>query len=522
MKSPSSSSSSSSFSSTVQTAASGILRGRIGADGVTEYLGIRYAVPPIGVLRWKPPQPYVVSADEEVDAKGYGPACYQVDPHNEGDSDAYPQSEDCLFLNVYAPTHVTSPLPVMIWIHGGVLIWGSSRTPLYNGSTLARQQDVIVVSIQYRLNAFGFVANPHYNASSSILGVTQPTSGNYGLLDQILALRWVNENIAAFGGDPENVSLFGWSAGSSSTCMHVVTPNSWPYFQKVMSESGTCSDGTSLSDAYDASYALAEAVGCPANMTEGEKSECLLAAPADVIARTCNHTKGLQYWGWVQDGVLIQSSVRDIISSGSFRSVPMIGGDCTEEASWGLPYYENKYGTPPILWPEVDLLCIALYRGNWRDMIGFYTPATYPTPFQAAMQMLSDYEYVCPIRQYYLAFSQHTPVYYYAYAHSPSWGIPSWGAYHGSDRFFLFGNAQVGEQFTVDEAAFSLNFQSYWAQFAKTNDPNDPSGTLPTWELYDPIGRKLIFLDLVTNSSSNWKGDVCDKFDTLYPFIAGK
>jgi para-nitrobenzyl esterase len=201
--------------------------GLVAGTGTTvrSYKGIPYAAPPTGKLRWTPPEPAKTWTGVRV-AKTFPNNCPQI-PLIAG-----PQSEDCLGLNVWTPAHSPSDkLPVMVWIHGGGFFIGSSAQSAYDGEPLA-VQGVVVVSINYRLGVFGFLAHPDLSKES-----TQGVSGNYGLLDMIAALRWVNRNISAFGGDPSNVTIFGESAGGTAVCLLMVLPDAKGLFQRVISES---------------------------------------------------------------------------------------------------------------------------------------------------------------------------------------------------------------------------------------------------------------------------------------------
>lgn len=190
------------------------------ANGVTSFKGIPYAAPPVGVLRWREPQP-VKPWSKILDATKFGPSCMQTDD--------LPKSEDCLTLNLWRPANASSRLPVMVWIYGGALAHGN--TPQYPGDALARQ-GVIVVSMNYRMGRFGFFAHPALTAESP-----DEVHGNYGYLDQIAALKWVQRNIEAFGGDPKNVTIFGESAGGGSVMVHLISPLSRGLFARAILES---------------------------------------------------------------------------------------------------------------------------------------------------------------------------------------------------------------------------------------------------------------------------------------------
>src|ERR1041385_850940 len=211
----------------------GVVRGSDDGNGVRSWLGIPYAAPPVGTLRWKPPQK-PQSWEGGRDGTKVGQKCPQNPVITAGGG-----IEDCLTLNVWAPSAMhTEPLPVMVWIHGGAFVFGSGGDPFYAGAELARTRGVVVVTINYRLNGLGFLAHPALDAEDP-----DHTSGNYGIRDQIAALQWVQRNIHEFGGDPAHVTLFGESAGGYSTCVHYVDPKTANLFEKAIVESGVCYDG---------------------------------------------------------------------------------------------------------------------------------------------------------------------------------------------------------------------------------------------------------------------------------------
>jgi len=231
--------------------------------GARRFLGIPFAAPPLGALRWRPPAP-IVPWQGMKDATAFGPACAQlssvITPRSE--------SEDCLYLNVWTPDPAPArPLPVMVWIHGGGNNNGSANDPVplglgglfYDGRHLAETRDVVVVSMNYRVNVFGFF--PH--SSLAVEDAEYPHSGNQGLLDQQQALRWVRDNIVAFGGDPNNVTIFGESAGSYNVCFHIVSPGSHGLFHRAIGQSGGCTTyQPTAAEAETRSQAVIDAIGC--------------------------------------------------------------------------------------------------------------------------------------------------------------------------------------------------------------------------------------------------------------------
>ena len=220
--------------STVVETAYGPVRG-VDDGVVTSWKGVRYAAPPSGDLRWRAPQP-PEPWNEVADATTFGPVCPQpVEPRIPIDLGA-PQGDDCLTLNIWASSEIAAGdrRPVMVWIHGGAYILGSANQPLYDGRVLAAGGDVVVVTVNYRLGAFGFLD------LSSFSTPKRRFDSNLGLRDVLHALHWIRDNVAAFGGDPERVTLFGESAGGISTCSHLVAPGSGGLFQRAVIQSGPC------------------------------------------------------------------------------------------------------------------------------------------------------------------------------------------------------------------------------------------------------------------------------------------
>ena len=300
-------------------AAAGTLRGTA-HDGIESYRGIPYAAPPEGDLRWKPPQA-APKWDGVRDAQEFGPACYQPTGRGAGNSIYYEEvgqmSEDCLSLNVWAPQNAKNA-PVLVWIHGGALVSGASSFDMYDGSHLARQ-GMIVVSINYRLGVLGFLAHPDLSAESP-----EGISGNYGLMDQIAALRWVKENIAAFGGDPSNVTIAGESAGGLSVMWLMTAPPARGLFDKAIMQSAYMISSPALKEPKHG-HPSAEAMG---TWLQGELKADDLAAlremkPGELVMRST--MAGYLTWTTV-DGKLIPHQIAETFDRGEQAAVPLLAG----------------------------------------------------------------------------------------------------------------------------------------------------------------------------------------------------
>src|SRR5690349_3317760 len=284
--------------------------------GVREFLGIPYAAPPVGELRWRPPQRHA-EWTKPIDATAFGSRCAQIDtlgvfakPSNH---------EDCLFLNVFAPLDgraaaARSRRPVMVWIHGGGLLDGESND--YDGSKLARDGDTVVVTINYRLNIFGFFSHPALDAEHHEVA-------NYGLMDQQFALRWVQRNIAAFGGDPNDVTIFGESAGAVSVTANMASPTARGLFDRGIAEStGLLSVEPSLTTAEEVGKNFAAAVGC-----KDQTASCLRSLSVkDILAKEGSFRTGI-----VVDGTVMTRTTNEAFSSGKFNRVPLINGSNRDE-----------------------------------------------------------------------------------------------------------------------------------------------------------------------------------------------
>ena len=300
---------------------SGPVQGLAGV-GVQTFLGIPFAQPPVGILRWASPQK-MPQWSHVFQATAFGPACtqafdyYAADPRNcKGYTrgECYGYTEDCLTLNVWTPA-TTGSRAVMVWIHGGCYVSGSASDPEYNGSALAAQEDVVVVSIQYRLGVFGFLGD-------AILRSRDPrgSTGNYGLLDTVAALEWVQENIASFGGDPNKVTIFGESSGAGSVSLLLGVEEAWPFYQRGIMESGSGSFWTyvTLSGAHANFQKVVSTSKCSNASTI---LSCIVSASQTVVAEAVEAVpcKDACTWAPVVDGVLVRGTPLELAQSGSLR-----------------------------------------------------------------------------------------------------------------------------------------------------------------------------------------------------------
>jgi len=443
------------------------------------FRGIPYATPPVGDLRWRPPQPPAPWSGVH-DATAFGAHCPQLaTPYGIPST-----SEDCLFLNVFAPakTNDGQPhlLPVMFWIHGGGLVVGESDG--YDPSNLVAH-DVVVVTINYRLGELGFLAHPALAAESP-----SGAAGNYGLMDQQAALGWVQRNIRAFGGDPGNVTIFGESAGGLSVHSQLASPLAAGLFHKAIVESGAYSLAQSpLAAAEATGTAFAASVGCADPATA---ATCLRALSVETILS--HQTAGTMTPNL--DGALLPRTVRSAFSSGQFNRVPVIEGSNHDEWRLFVAQTEATTGTPLTAAGYFAAIAATLQVPlPTATFIGtaIYPLAAYPSPSVALAAVATDVVFSCNARLSARFLSQYVPTYQYEFndPDAPMLFIPPvsfpTGAYHGSELQYIFTLSQTpvpNPGLTAPQAQLSAVMVGYWTQFARSGDPN--SAGAPAWPLY--------------------------------------
>jgi para-nitrobenzyl esterase len=458
------------------------------SNGVTQFLGIPYAAPPVGALRWMPPQP-VTKWSAVRPARAFGPTCAQITTL--GPFAGPPNSnEDCLYLNVFAPT-AAKKLPVLVWIHGGGYVDGESND--YDATKLAAQGKLVVVTFNYRLNLFGFMAHPALGGS-----------GNYGILDMQAALKWVNRNIAAFGGDPDNVTLGGQSAGAGATAANVVSPGAKGLFHRAIFQSGGYTPFVARAIAEERARKFADAAGCSAT---GDLAQCLRALPAAKIVALAGtpQANGPFITGPLVDGAVIPRQTIDAVTSGAFNKMPVMLGTTRDEGNFfnGIVQY-FKPDRAPI--NEADYRdYLKTYGGNAGPGGGppAYAKGTvdavlahYPPQTQGA-QMAWDRAHsdMLACRGQYLsgALSAHGSVYSYLFDDptAPSYFPPMQGykslAYHTSDIGYIFTGYHGGPEglpttLTSLQQKLSDRLIAAWASFARGGNPNSKGDApWPRW-----------------------------------------
>ncbi len=456
----------------------GSIRG-VEADGVISFKGIPYAAPPVGKLRWRVPQP-AKPWEGVLDASAFGCSCMQTDD--------LPKSEDCLTLNVWRPA-VTSnaPLPVMVWIYGGALVHGN--TPQYPADALAAE-GVIVVSMNYRMGRFGFFAHP-------ALAEEEPgdPKGNYGYMDQLAALQWIRRNIAAFGGNPQNVTIFGESAGGGSVMAHMISPLSRGLFQRAILQSPgvptareTVLPLTDLEDAEKRAVTYTRSIGIESNGAEALAAlralpaEKLLegASAPEVLAGMSRGQPVIGVSGSILDGRFLTKSPEATFAAGEQARVPTVVG--ANDRDLGIGMAETKDGL---------FALFGVYSGEARSI---YDPAGNEALDELKQQILADKTLVEPSR--HLADEMvraGQPTWWYRFSYVAESLRDKWkGTLHGFEIPYVFNipAAHVGDKVTDADKAMGRLASAYWVAFGKTGDPNGDDR--PEWPRHDPSADRVI------------------------------
>lgn len=455
----------------------GAVRG-VTANEVTSFKGIPFAEPPVGQLRWRAPQP-VKSWSKTLDASHFGASCMQTDD--------LPKSEDCLTLNVWRPTRESGPLPVMVWIYGGALAHGN--TPQYPGEALARQ-GVVFVSMNYRVGRLGFFAHPALTAQAP-----DEVQGNYGYLDQQAALKWVQRNIAAFGGDPKQVTIFGESAGGGSVMVHLVSPMSRDLFQRAILQSPGIPTGrakaiplTPLADAEKSGVAYAKSVGI--TVDGAQALAALRALPAEKLLENASAKEVLASLasgkpipgvpGSIIDGRLVPKVPETLFVEGKQAAVPIIVGANNRDLALGVA--ANK-----------DAL-FASFAALGSEARAAYDPQGDQTLEELKQDVWADETLVEPSRHLADAIAHSgNPVYLYRFSYvAESQRGKLKGTLHGFEIPYALDipAALVRDKVTPDDKAMGTLASAYWVAFAKTGDPNGAGR--PNWPLHDPTVDRLL------------------------------
>lgn len=450
--------------------ASGWVEG-VEQDDVRVFRGIPFAAPPVGPLRWRAPAPPAPWSGTR-HADKFSPICTQRGAYPE-DSPPEPMSEDCLYLNVWVPAVVhAKPLPVMVWIYGGGLLNGSASTPLYAGDALARR-DVIVVTANYRLGALGFLAHPDLTLESP-----QGVSGNYGLLDQLASLRWVQKNIAAFGGDPANVTVFGQSSGSISISALVASPLANGLFQRAIGQSGGLFEPLEVAPEF--SPAGAEQVGIAFARKQGAPSlQTLRALPASVIVAQPFNPQP------VVDGYVLRESPYQAHAHGRVNDVDILVGYNQEEGS----YFINRRRI------GAANLTAVLEQDFPKFLVSLLGPKPAVSDAAARSEFVrfeGDMRFGWNMWAWARlhAADEKRKTYFYRFA-GPD-GIPD-GATHGAEMPYVFDHLELARASPPErDRRVAETMGSYWTNFARTGNPNGPG--LPDWPVFKRSAHRALLI----------------------------
>ncbi len=467
------------------TTSLGDLRGARG-EGFQAFLAIPYAAPPVGALRFQLPQPPAPWSGVR-SAERRPSRCVQ---HALGLP--LPGDEDCLYLNVHTPDPRPESAPVIVWIHGGGFVFGEGLQTDDGtaGDLLAAQHGVVVVSMNYRLGPFGFLSHPALTAE-------QGASGNYGLADQQAALRWVRDEIAAFGGDPTNVTIAGESAGGMSVCAHMIAPASAGLFHRAITQSGLCDSALSpRAEAEADGEAFAARLGCDG----ADPLACLRAASADAIkeaddasAAAFTDLSRRRVWWPSVDGVVLPGDFRTRVEAGELHRVPTIVGWNRDEGTLFIMLAEQA-GT------SVDPAAYDAAIDRFADLYGLtpeairaqYPSADYPDLGAAIAAPLGHAGLACPSRRAARLLADagvEVRVYWFTYPDAGFQLTPTreLGAFHSAEVQYVFGHPAplAVRRFRGDDLALSEAMSGAWARFARSGDPSGEG--VPSWPLHRPL-----------------------------------
>ena len=493
--------------------ATGLLEGTTAASGVREFKGVPFAAPPVGRLRWQPPQP-VAKRTGVRSAKAFGPRAMQLPLYGDMNFRSKGVSEDCLYLNVWTPAKTAQErLPVLVYFYGGGFNAGDGSELRYDGESMARQ-GIVAVTVNYRLGVFGFFAHPALTQESP-----HHAAGNYGLLDQQAALRWVQQNIASFGGDPARVTIAGESAGSVSVSAQLVAPNSRNAFRQAIGESGSMLSA----DRTPTPLAEGEQVGVAFAMLLGSSSlDALRALPAQQLLEVAGQPQSPRFRP-VVDGYFFTKAPLVTYAAGEQARVPLLVGWNSQEVE-----YHSLLGTAPPTLENYRATVFKLYGPRAAEVLQRYPATTDAEVAGVATDLATDRFTAYATWKWADLHGQTSgqPVYRYLYAHprpamTPEMGNataglaggvvqqaanapkapPATGAVHSAEIEYALGNLATNKVYAWAPADYELSktMQAYFVNFIKTGNPNGVG--LPAWPAANrlPAGQ-ILRLDLTTQA----------------------
>jgi para-nitrobenzyl esterase len=453
--------------------------------GVSSFKGIPYAAPPVGDLRWEPPQPPAAWSGIRL-ATDFGHDCMQMPTRSEAAPRRTIASEDCLYLNIWLPEHRSGKLPVMVWIHGGGWVQGGTSPNIYDGAAFARQ-GIVFVSLNYRLGRFGFFAFPELTKESK-----SGQLGNYGYFDQLAALKWVQRNIAAFGGDPQQVTIAGESAGGGSVHAMMTSPLTAGLFSRAIVQSGggrsllsttTLREGRNgMPSAEQIGVAFAASKGIKGDGPEALKQ--LRALPADAVVDGLSmatlFTAGSTYSGPIIDGTLTVNEPQFLYAAGKYQHVPLIVG--ANSVDMGMSRATTVQQV------------FAHFGAKEKDAEAAYDASASKDVHALGVVVASDAMMAEPARFVVQTLSaQHVPVWEFRFSYVAESMRSQWaGAPHATDVPFVFDTARAhyGAPLTEADEKVAQEINTYWANFIKTGNPNGAG--LPDWPAYQSSSDMLM------------------------------
>lgn len=486
---------------------SGALAG-LYANGISIYKGVPYAKPPLGDLRWREPQG-VDSWRGVRKATAFAPACLQTGVSMPGETPPT-TNEDCLYLNVWTPARRAGErLPVIVWIHGGGYSNGSASMPLYWGDKLSKR-GVVVVTIAYRLGPLGWLAHPDLTRESP-----HRSSGNYGLMDQLAALRWVQRNIGAFGGDPKRVTIAGQSAGAMAVSELMASPRAKGLFQRAIAESGGLFEPIKVAPDY--LLANAEVVGEKylTSLRVGSIAE-LRKMPASQLlggdAARITHP--------IIEPYVLPVAPYEVFASGKQNDVPVLIGSNAEEARSLVDVSTVKAATF-----AADLT--ASFGPLPPPLIAAYPHATDAEARQARLDLERDLRFGWDMWAWarLQATTGQSSVYYYSFQQRPPFPKDSvyagWGASHYAELWYVFDHLeQYSWPWTSADENLAAEVSTYWVNFAASGNPNGPG--VPAWPAFENTKSQVQFLRDPITSDGVWALDKLKVFDAVYSGVRGK
>ncbi|XP_058026047.1 cholinesterase-like [Ahaetulla prasina] len=522
-------SSSASKGDTVVITRSGPIKGKrflAGLRSVTAYLGIPYAEPPLGKLRFQKPLPHQ-PWKQTLEATSFGNSCPQFIFRDVPEADIWspktPLSEDCLSLNIWVPhPQPSSPVPILVLIHGGSYAFGTSSVDVFNGTHLAATENVIVVTINYRLGSMGFLYLP------------PAAPGNLGLWDQQLALKWIKENAAAFGGDPSRVTILGHSSGGACATLHLLAPKSQDHFAQTVIQSGTGNAYWTLRSPEELkrlSLEFVHLLGC----SKDNNTSIVHCLQTKNVSELIRHEIAMSFKGLLPDfpfrpiidGDFLLGDPGKLMEEGQIQVKPLLIGETSDEAATYVhttfPNITDNLINQEQLLKGIQQLVPNATKDFIRTIALKYSEGNHgPAKYRSAMShFYTDRIYSCPMREAAANIRKAgSPVYAYLFTHRPSWSIwPKWiGASHGTDIPFVFGTLKsalpFNQTYTEVEARLSRKMMHYWAEFARTGNPTRSAASKNKWPLYN--AKKQNFFLLNTKPFQKRVKNHCDFLKRLF------